>query len=687
MLPIMQEHASTKAATVETANRPRTPFKPHLVSLTSTHDDAMHESPSKAVVRSASRVEIRRVPSKRIKLQDLPISGKDGQRSRVVSSTAIYDVGDTQATPTKPIEWTDVVENSPQLLSPLKIRTAQPSPGNSPASMDTTRAFDSHQRVSEIFFTPPSSTVETEPSPRKSREEEALRSAPPLRQPEEIYAAWKQRRRSTSLPSDLVRELEDQGDTLHRSNSGFGSPARTDHPTPPVIKVHFPKTRSEVSPHDGNELLSPPPRNSSRFAQGDSPTTNPRHMSFSSQPRPELSDILPEPYDSWPLLETVPISIAPSQQVERMSDEALKAMVAGMGTLPSTILSQFEFQVLVEAAHRLKVVIDELSKKHGSDIRRRRRALLYLQQTVVRGDVKQCQRVVKVLSRMTEGVDLDQQRLFIAQDQLRQVEDLIGDHRQRVLFAALGRCTTARLELIAMLEAQKTEAIRPRSTASTVMATIPINVPSPDLPLSSTSNGSKRKTSVRFDASIKAPYRSGYSRNSKRASVRSQATGHRKSAQSALSVDDWSVYKFPLPPSDRPVIEESLRDQHNDPGERALADPTVNGRDQEESRRHSARVSSVDILFFRPGSDWGNEPHRDFPESPVISDPPCRLRRTHSEETLSHHRRSLGIRRPSSLKRLRPEVTQAASRRHSSSTEPREVSWSSGLNAYLAAAD
>jgi hypothetical protein len=663
-----------RPAPVNFTCRPRTPVNSHFVSLTSTYDDPTHESPSKAVVHSASRVEIRRVPSKRVKLQNLQVHGQQGSRVRVVSSAAIYDVGDAQTTPTKPTEWTHVVENSPQLLSPLRIRTVTPSPGNSPASTDTTRAFDSHQRVSEIFFTPPSSTFETEPSPRKSREEEVIRSAPPLRQAEELYPAWKQRRRSTSLPSDLVRELEDQGETFDRSSPGFDSPAQTNHSTPPIIKVQFPTTRSEESPRDGHALLSPPPRNSSRFAPGDSPPADPRQLSFSSQPKPELGDTLPEPYDSWPLLESVPISIAPSQEVEKLSDEALKAMVAGMGTLPSMILSQFEFQVLVEAAHRLKVVIDELAKKHGSEIRRRRRALLYLQQTVMRGDVKQCQRVVKVLSRMTEGVDLDQQRLFIAQDQLRQVEDLIGGHRQRVVFAALGRCTTARLELIAMVEARKKEAMRPRSSASTVATTIPIAFASPDVPLTSTSNGSKRKTSVRFDTSTKSTCGSSFRRSSKRASVRSQAAGQRRSAQSALSVDDWSVYKFPLPPSDELAIEDPTGDDHIDQVDRASIDAFVDGREQEGQKRHSARVSSVDILFFRPGSNWGIDTHRDFPESPVISDPPCRLRRSYSEETLDHHRRSIGIRRPSSLKRLRPEFTQAGPRRHSSSTEPREVS-------------
>lgn len=476
-----------------------------------------------------------------------------------------------------------------------------------------------------------------------------------------------------SLPSSLVRELEIQGDPIYASGSaGFHSPAETEYASTPTRKVRFPTAAVDQTQGGEHALLSPPPRRSSRFATSDSLTTDPRQLSFSSQPKPELKEVLPEPYDNWPVLESVPISISPSQEVDRMPNEALQAMVAGMGALPSLILSQFEFQILVEAAHRLKVVIDELAKKHGSEIRRRRRALLYMQQTVAKGDVRQCQRVVKVLSRMTEGVDLDQQRLFVAQDQLLQVEGLIGSHRQRVLYAARDRCTIARHELIATIERQKKEELRPRSIASAV-ATVQEKSVTPEISSATAPSGSKRKLSVRFQTDTKGTNRSSFRRSSTRASVRSRSAVQRGSAQSGFSVDDWSVYQFPLPPTGKSVATDSPSRAEGDNLKLASTEPAGDETEWHRRKRHSARVSSVDILFFRPGSSWGIEQHRGFPESPS-SDPPRSLRKSHSDETLECHGRTTGLKRRSSLKRLRPEAGHPTPRRHSSSTEPRDVS-------------
>jgi hypothetical protein len=462
----------------------------------------------------------------------------------------VYDPGES-GTPDNGAQHSAKVEASHpqhQLLSPLTIKTTQSSPQTSPRSFDSSRPFREEHRASAIFFTPPGTGPSTKTDAETSR---FIKGSPRAEQGANGREAVQIRRRSNSLPSDLIRELEDQYEVPHHKNPDFRSPLPSDSSTPPVIKVHFPHDQPS---DDAGNLYSPPPRSSSKMFTADSPGNRPRDISFSSQPRVDLGDTLPNPYHSWPLLDAVPISITASQNVEKISDDVLRAMVAGMGVLSPMILSQFEFQVLVEAAHRLKVVIDELSKKHGTEIRRRRRALLYLQENIARGEMKQCQRVVKVLSRMTETVDLDHQRLYIAQDQLRQAEALIGSHRERVLHTALSRCAKAQEEMTCILEEHKRELPKTKSSVSIIKSTLAGTredsraTPSPQMPLFTPPSSGKRKTSVRFQAGPAISYRSSVRRGSKRASVRSQP-GERESTQSALSVDDWSIYKFPLPPS------------------------------------------------------------------------------------------------------------------------------------------
>ena len=555
-----------------------------------------------------------------------------------------------------------------QLLSPLTIKTPRSGPQTSPRSFDSSRPFPEGHRASAIFFTPPGIGPSTEMDAQTSQ---FIKGSPSVEWGASRRETLQVRRRSSSLPSDLIRELEDQYDVPHHNSPDFRSPLPSDSSTPPVIKVHFPHDQPS---YQTGTLHSPPPRTSSRTFNTESPGNRPRDISFSSQPKVDLGDTLPDPYHSWPLLDTVPISIAASQNVENISDDILRAMVAGMGVPSPMILSQFEFQVLVEAAHRLKVVIDELSKKHGTEIRRRRRALLYLQENIARGEMKQCQRVVKVLSKMTETVDLDHQRLYIAQDQLRQVEALISSHRETVLHTALTRCVKAQEEITRILEEHKREL---QTTTSSVSTTKPplagaredtTSTPSPRLLTFTPPSSGKRKTSVRFQAGPAISYRSSIRRGSKRISIRPQP-GERGSTQSALSVDDWSIYRFPLPPS-AGLPQASLEPDFKDPVKVEQV-PVEDG-----PRRHDARVSSVDILVFSPGSPWDRSTARDFPESPN-SDEACRIRRTHSEADFELFRKSAWGQSVSGLAKLRPNVKVdpcQSTRRHSAMTLPRNVS-------------
>ena len=635
-----------------------------LPSRTRPSDD-----PAYATVSSASRVEIRRVNSKRIKLESLRIPGQGDTRGRVVSSTAVYDPGESGIIENSVQHSAKVEPSCPQnqLLSPLRIKTTRSSPQISPRSFDSSRPFREEQRASAIFFTPPGTGPSANTDVEASR---FIKGDPRAERGASGRQALQIRRRSNSLPSDLIRELEDQNEVPHHDSPDFRSPLPSDSSTPPVIRVHFPHDQPS---DDAGNLYSPPPRTSSKIFTPDSPGGRPRDISFSSQPKVDIGDTLPDPYQSWPLLDAVPISITASQSVETISDDVLRAMVAGMGVLSPMILSQFEFQVLVEAAHRLKVVIDELSKKHGTEIRRRRRALLYLQENVARGEMKQCQRVVKVISRMTETVDLDHQRLFIAQDQLRQVEALIGSHRERVLHTALDRCTKARKELAGCPEEHKRELQKRKSSISVTKATLAstredsASTPSPHLSTFTPPSSGKRKTSVRFQPGPAISYRSSVRRGSKRASVGLQP-GERGSIQSAWSVDDWSIYKFPLPPSAGPTKASP------DPKSRNVKKDQISVEDG--PARHNARVSSVDILVFSPGSPWDRSTARDFPESP-ISDEACRIRRTHSEADFELFRKSAWGQSVSGLMKLRSNIEidpRQSGRRHSAMTLPRNVS-------------
>jgi hypothetical protein len=117
----------------------------------------------------------------------------------------------------------------------------------------------------------------------------------------------------------------------------------------------------------------------------------------------------------------------------------------------------------------------------------------------------------------------------------------------------------------------------------------------------------KRRASVRFHPTPQGSLkRLSSQRSVKRVRVRSSAA-QRGSGVSGMSVDEWTVYEFPLPPDGKQARRSRGQDS------------LVDERDEKgwEEKRYSARVSSVDVLFFRPDGDGGARPASGFPQSPT----------------------------------------------------------------------